>query len=217
MFAYCGNNPVNRVDYTGLIFSEIWEFAKTAVAEIGKAMGVMSPAYAGCGGAALGDGPLPFGDIAGLAGAALLTVGAIGYGIYQAAQAPTISIPKTESNTISIPKTETKEEVVQGPPRPEGTTYYHSTTYKNAMSIMSSGKMYGSVWEGGLIYAWKFYPSKKAVKNSGALQGVIISFKTSATFSPDWGIDDWEALLYGPVVSDRPGPIYVWDVTIMSR
>ena len=38
LFAYCGNNPVNRVDHTGQFWSEIWEFAKTAVAEIGKAM-----------------------------------------------------------------------------------------------------------------------------------------------------------------------------------
>ena len=106
MFAYCGNNPVNRIDPTGQFWSEIWEFAKTAVAEIGKAMGVMSPVYAGCGGAAVADGPLPFGDIVAAAGAALLTVGAIGYGIYQATQAPAISVPKVEekSEAIVIPK-----------------------------------------------------------------------------------------------------------------
>ena len=103
MFAYCGNNPVNRVDPTGQFWSEIWEFAKTAVTEIGKAMGLMSPAYAGCGGVAVADGPLPFGDIVAAAGAALLTVGAIGYGIYQAAQAPAISIPKAEEKAEAIP------------------------------------------------------------------------------------------------------------------
>ena len=62
IFAYCGNNPVNRVDSTGYFWGEIWEFAKTAVSEIGKAIGVMSPAYAGCGGAAVADGPLPIGN-----------------------------------------------------------------------------------------------------------------------------------------------------------
>ena len=102
MFAYCGNNPVNRVDPTGHFWSEIWEFAKTAVTEIGKAIGVLSPAYAGCGGAAVADGPLPIGDIIGAAGAALLTVGAIGYGIYQAAQAPAISVPKVEEKSEAI-------------------------------------------------------------------------------------------------------------------
>ena len=103
MFAYCGNNPINRVDHTGQFWIEIWEFAKTAVAEIGKAMGVMSPAYAGCGGAAVADGPLPFGDMVAVVGAALLTVGAIGYGIYQAAQAPAASIPKIEEKAEAIP------------------------------------------------------------------------------------------------------------------
>ena len=113
MFAYCGNNPVNRTDNTGHFWSEIWEFAKTAVSEIGKAIGALSPAYAGCGGAALADGPLPIGDLIGLAGAALLTVGAVGYGIYQATQAPLISIPKAD----------TKEKDITAPP-PSPTVIY---------------------------------------------------------------------------------------------
>ncbi len=113
MFAYCGNDPVNRKDPTGQFWSEIWEFAKTAVSEIGKAIGVLSPAYAGCGGAALADGLLPIGDLIGLAGAALLTVGAVGYGIYQATQAPSISIPKAD----------TKEKDITAPP-PSPTVIY---------------------------------------------------------------------------------------------
>ena len=102
MFAYCGNNPVNRIDYTGRFWSEIWEFAKTAVTEIGKAMGLMSPAYAGCGGLAVADGALPFTDMVAVAGAALLTVAAIGYGIYQAAQAPATSFSKAEEKIEAI-------------------------------------------------------------------------------------------------------------------
>ena len=101
MFAYCENNTVSRVDPTEHFWSEIWEFAKTAVTEIGKAIGVLSPAYAGCGEAVVADGPLPFGDIIGAAGAILLTVGAIGYGIYQATQAPSISIPKADEKDIA--------------------------------------------------------------------------------------------------------------------
>ena len=122
MYAYCGNDPVNRVDYTGQVWSAIWEFAKTAVTEIGKAMGLMSPAYAGCGGAAVADGPLPFGDIIAAAGAALLTVGAIGYGIYQATQAPAISIPKAEE----------KAETMVGPmPTPTIIYRYYSSKNEN--------------------------------------------------------------------------------------
>ena len=102
MFACCGNNPVNRVDPTGHFWSEIWEFTKTAITEIGKAMGGLSPAYAGCGGAVAIDGPLPFGDIVGIAGMALLTLGAIGQGIYQAVQAPAISVPKVEEKDVTV-------------------------------------------------------------------------------------------------------------------
>ena len=96
LFAYCGNDPVNRIDQTGYFWNEIWEFIKEAASEIGKAMRVMSPAYAGCGGAALGDGPLPFGDIVGIVGAVVITLGVIGYGIYQTSQTPAISIPNAE-------------------------------------------------------------------------------------------------------------------------
>ena len=85
--------PVNP---TGHFFSEIWEFAKIAVAEIGKAISAMSPAYAACGGAAAADGPLPFGDAIGFIGAAAITIGAAGYGIYQATKAPSTSISKAE-------------------------------------------------------------------------------------------------------------------------
>lgn len=53
----------------------------------------------------MADGPLPFGDVVAVAGAVLLTVGAIGYGIYQATQVPAISVPKVEekSETIVVP------------------------------------------------------------------------------------------------------------------
>ena len=102
MFAYCGNNPVNRVDYTGQLWSELLDFLETVVEETGKAMTAMAPAYVGCGEATLIDGPLPVADTFAAVGAALITVGLIGYGIYQAAQIPTISIPKTEKKTISI-------------------------------------------------------------------------------------------------------------------
>ena len=72
--------------------------------------------------------------------------------------------------------------------------------------------MTGSSWEGGYVYAWKSKPSKYAIENSGAHQGVLISFKTNAAFSPDPGIDDPKIIIYGPVRAS--GPIAVWDVQI---
>ena len=103
MFAYCANNPINCADSTGRFLNTLWEFAQTAVAAIGKAIGQMSYAYAGCGTAALADGPLPFGDALGIAGATLITIGAIGYGIYQAAKVYSTK-QNTASNELSIAK-----------------------------------------------------------------------------------------------------------------
>lgn len=62
----------------------------------------MSSVYAGCGGMAIADGLLPFGDAFAIAGATLLTVGVIGYGVYQAVQAPSISIHKAEEKTEPV-------------------------------------------------------------------------------------------------------------------
>ena len=122
MFAYCENNPVNRIDYTGQFWGEIWEFCKTAVTETVKAIATLSPAYAASGVLVLGDGPLPFGDAVALVGATLFTAGAIGYGIYQAAQAPTISIPKAEEKAEAIPAP---------PPTPTVIYRYYSSKTEN--------------------------------------------------------------------------------------
>ena len=81
---------------------------------------------------------------------------------------------------------------------------------------MSTGIMTGSSWEGGHVYAWKTKPSKYAIENSGAHKGVTISFKTNASFSMDMGISDPKVQMYGPVVSNSPGPIVVWDVQIVG-
>ncbi len=135
MFAYCENNTVSRVDPTGHFWSEIWEFAKTAVTEIGKAIGVLSPAYAGCGGAAVADGPLPIGDIIGAAGAILLTVGAIGYGIYQATQAPSISIPKAEE----------KEKDIAAPPPSPTVIYRYGGTNPRREKTKKTGLSFSTI------------------------------------------------------------------------
>ena len=103
MYACCGNNTVNRLDPNGYFWNNIWQFIQTATAETGNAMQSLSVAYASCGGAAVADGPLPIGDAVGLAGAAVLTIGAVGYGIYQATQTSLTSFEKTEENDKIIP------------------------------------------------------------------------------------------------------------------
>ena len=115
MFAYCGNNPVNRTDNTGHFWSEIADVIRVVVAEVGKALGAISPVYEGCGELAISDGPLPIGDAIAAVGAIVVTVGAIGYGVYQAAQSISISASKARSDTedkdIAIPSSPPKQAI----------------------------------------------------------------------------------------------------------
>ena len=82
MYVYCGNDPVNRVDPEGCFWQEIWDFVQTAVKEIGNVFATQAPVYSAAGGAAVLDGPLPFGDI--LLGGLILA--GIGQGVYEAAK-----------------------------------------------------------------------------------------------------------------------------------
>ena len=77
-------------------------FGQSVISGIGKAIRDLAPAYAACGGAIAVDGPLPIGDAIGLTGALLLTIGATGYGMYQALQARAISIPESDEKVRDI-------------------------------------------------------------------------------------------------------------------
>ena len=102
MFAYCGNNPVSRIDSTGQFWNEIWEFVQNVVLEVGNAIKEFIPHYVGCGALALVDGPVPVLDVFAIAGAAIITVGAIGYGVYRAIQTPAKSTLKAEEKEKDI-------------------------------------------------------------------------------------------------------------------
>ncbi len=102
MFVYCGNNPVNKVDSMGLFWNEIVEFAKIAVAEIGKAISVLAPAYAACGGASVADGPLPIGDTLAATGAIAVTIGGIVQGLNETARIRVLAEEKGEEKAGAI-------------------------------------------------------------------------------------------------------------------
>ena len=126
----------------------------------------------------------------------------------------------TYASPFSLPKITSKEKeltkVIPKDPPKKGTTYYHVTTRENANKIISKAKLGGSGFEGGYVYAWKKKPSNYAIRNSGAHFGVIISFKTNATFVPDTNIKNPIIVKYGPVRSARSGTIAVWDVKIIG-
>ncbi len=192
MFAYCGNNPVNMVDAGGESPTAVVVGGLGLLKAIGGLLVTASKAFVGL----------------------FVTVVAVD----EIASSGVISRPsvKTNEKTKEETREQEKEKVFPFPQRNDGTTYYHVTTLESAKKIMKSGCLIGSKWEGGHVYAWKTKPSKKAIKISGAHMGVTISFKTNASFVPDAGISSVSALMYGPVVSFAPGPIYVWDVMIVG-
>ena len=200
MYAYCGNNPVNRVDPAGLFWSELWS-AFTQTLQQGSVY------FAVAAGVSQLDSPAP--GYADIAAGALLIAGVLvcaGIATYTAI---------SDKHDAPISKVEEKDKVSPDPPD-NGTIYYHVTTPENAAAIKSTGIMTGSKWEAGYVYAWKTKPNKYAIENSGAHMGVTISFKTNATFVMDTGITDSKVQMYGPVVSATPGPIVVRDVRIVG-
>lgn len=125
----------------------------------------------------------------------------------------------TRSFDSSDSKTKEKEKDITWPSnRKKAQTYYHVTTPENALSIKATGALIGSSYEGGYVFAWKSYPNKYAIKQSGAhnKEYTVISFKTNATFQPDTGITDPKVLKFQPVRSVLRGPVYVWDVQIVG-
>ena len=188
MFAYCGNNPLMYIDPSG-----------TSVTATFTVM--------------LGFAALAFLAFTTCTMIAMMSTQSI-------AQQPT-TYPDILDKPIDQAQEKEEEKEVEKVkdgklPSDNSQTYYHITTLENALNIYSTGTMYGSSYEGGRVYAWRMKPDKYAVKNSGAHQGVIISFKTNASFEQDSGIYDPRVTKYGPVVSSRPGPIYVWDVKIVE-
>ena len=197
MFAYCGNNPVNKVDSTG----EFAIAASVAISGLAVATTILGVV---------------------LARRVSKDMPRLVAGLRRMPKLSSIAKPLLEPGYLVAPtlktkskaKEEEKDDTIQN--NSQFQTYYHVTTAENAASIMQTGVMTGSSWEGGYVYAWRTKPDKYAIENSGAHFGVTISFKTNASFTRDTGIDDPAVAMYGPVVSATPGPIVVWDVNIVG-
>ena len=209
LYAYCGNNPISRADSSGQAWWHI-ALACVAVVAVCAAVVIAAPAVAA---AATTVGIVTTATAVATTAFAVGTV-ATGVGVVSAGMAIAESVPKSSSKSKS--KAKEKEEVIPSKPSRGGKTYYHVTTPENATLIKTTGIMTGSSWEGGHVFAWENKPNKYAIENSGARQGVIISFKTSASFIRDDGIDNPKIRKYNPVVSAAPGPITVWDVQIVG-
>lgn len=110
MFAYCGNNPVNRTDSTGQFWKELWD-------ALTKTLHQASSYFAVAAGISQADTPLP--GPADLVSGALLLGGVLictGIAMHTAITAPTPS--------ISIPKADKRDEAVAVPAKPKGPVFF---------------------------------------------------------------------------------------------
>ena len=94
LFAYCANNPNEYEDQTGHSAAEIPQLMQSAIPEIPQIIQTMileieeilsslTPAYATFAVMPAVDGPIPIMDAIALTGAVVITVGGIGYGLYE--------------------------------------------------------------------------------------------------------------------------------------
>ena len=207
MFAYCKNDPVNKVDPTGEFLIELFEFLEMTVSEIGKAMNTMAPAYAGCGGVAVLDGPLPFGDAIAIAGATIITAGVIGYGVYQATQSLSDSFEKTEEKAkaqdIAIPvKMDLPEDTV---------IYRHGGT--NPGNLKPREKDVKIFKETGLGLSFSLVPKPGSAKttigdiNSTGVLYAVHDYGTHVSVHPIGGtLEDWY----------NAGSLSIWTTALKS-
>ena len=109
MFAYCGNSPINNVDYTGKFFEELWD---AFTAAINSASGYFMAA----GTTALADGPEPGpADVAGAVMAAGGLLFCFGSALYTTltTPSPSVTFPQVDTQV----DTKEKEKAITTQPR----------------------------------------------------------------------------------------------------
>ena len=138
MFAYCGNNPVNRTDSTGQFWKELWD-------ALTKTLHQASSYFAVAAGISQADTPLP--GPADLVSGALLLGGVLictGIAMHTAITAPTPS--------ISIPKADKRDEAVAVPAKPKGPVFF--PVDPNDFNPIGLVKVYRPGTKNGAIISW---------------------------------------------------------------
>ena len=190
MYAYCGYEPVNRTDPTGLFFEEIWEFFRDIVVTSGEQAAQLAPVYGGCVTAAAADGPFLFGDIAGLAVAGVTTLGIVGYATYK------------KIDSFFDEKTDTKEkETIVAPTEPKSPVIF--PVDPNAFNPFGLVKMYRSGTKNGAIICW-MDPANNIVvfrwdENSNHSNGAHYHIYGTGHYYPGMLVPEPYATIYFPL------------------
>ena len=132
VYAYCGNNPINRYDPTGMFWAELVETVKQITQQL-------APAYAGSAAPAFLDGPLPFGDVITVVAWTALAVGTVAVATYTVATMPKVISISTDRVT-AIPRAPSKP--TQYWAADSNANRMAPLTYSGASSRVAMGRRY---------------------------------------------------------------------------
>ena len=189
LFSYCGNNPLKHVDPSGYFFSDILSFLDTVLAEAQNTVSSLTPAYAGCAGVALADGPLPFADILAFAGVMALTVGVLAYSVDHACQSSSKAEEKaaTASTPIYIYR-------------------YRGTNPGNLVPTRMDEKLNSGLSFGLTPQPNSWQTTIEAVNSTGVLLAVIDGPAHVSVYPLGGTVTDWR----------QAGSSSVWTVALIS-
>ena len=171
MFAYCGNNPVNRVDPTGQFWKELLDaFTQT----IQQASGYFAVAAGVSQVDTLAPGPADVVSGVLLLGGVLLCAGIATYTVITA-PTPSISIPKTEEKAEVIPTTPSSSTVIYryggtnpGNLTPKAKDKYSGLSFSTVPMPGAATTTIEALNATGVVYAVKDGPTHVSVRPVGA-------------------------------------------------
>ena len=171
MFAYCGNNPVNRVDPTGQFWNELWYAFTQAIQQASGyfvvAAGVSQVDTFVPGPADVVSGILLIGGVMVCAGIAIYTI--------ISAPAPSISIPKAEEKAEAIPTTPPSSTVIYryggtnpGNLTPKAKDKYSGLSFSTVPMPGAAVTTIEALNATGVVYAVQDGPTHVSVRPIGA-------------------------------------------------
>ena len=171
MFAYCGNDPVNRVDPTGQFWKELWD-AFTEAMQQASGYFVVAAGVSQVDTPALGPADVVSGVM--LLGGMLVCVGIATYTAITA-PSPSISLPKAEDKAEAIPTTPPSSTVIYryggtnpGNLTPKSKDMYSGLSFSTIPMPGAAMTTIEALNATGVVYAVQDGPTHVSVRPVGA-------------------------------------------------
>ena len=193
MFAYCENNPVNRIDYNGQFWEELWDAFIEAVQQA-------SGTFAVAGGVTQLDSPIPGpADLIGGAIAGVTLIGCLCIATYSAIV--------SSKSIISTSKENSSEQVITDTGSNPTYIYRHNGTNPGNLVptdndvFFSSGLSFSTVPKRN---SWR--TTVDAINSTGVLRAVVDGPTHVSVYPVGGTVEGWK----------REGTTSIWTRTLMT-